>query len=290
MSWVRPLLMSMMIPALNALAQAPVSLPTPSMPAGHPDISRLLTTTSSTQDSTTLVVEQTEEMPAWNVQMRHLIVRRLNSAIQVTDMLYLTNPSAKTWIGTVRDGKHVTLDLPLPSKVTNVQISTNLRDAGTEFLNGHVVSAIPLPSGQTAMQVSYTLPLAPGGVAVSVSAPAPVTRMMVFVPEDGTNIVVTGLGVGTKIDVGQGESRLYQGEDLPTGANATIAVGDMFSRAPAAVESTGAASHLPRIIGIGSLIIVIGGSIVIFMRPSTRADKVQDKAGPQRGPRRRGKE
>jgi len=253
--------------------------PGPDMDMDHPSASMSVS-----------VYDRTEETPAWNVQMRHVIVRHLGDTLQVTDMLYLTNPSDKTWTGAVKDGKHVTLDLPLPTGVRDVQISANLRDEGTEFLGGHVVSAIPLTPGKTEMQVAYTLPLLAGGIAFTVPAPAPVAHMMVFAPADGANLIVAGLDGGKMANTGPEATRCYQGANLPAGTVVTIAASSMSALNQSGVEPAATSSRLPRILAIGSLVVVLLGGIVIFMRPSTNAAKGQAKPQASRGPKRRGKD
>ena len=48
------------------------------------------------------VYESTDQAPAWQVPMRHVIVHRVPEGLHVTEMLSINNPADHAWLGTAR--------------------------------------------------------------------------------------------------------------------------------------------------------------------------------------------
>jgi hypothetical protein len=171
------------------------------------------------------VYESTESAPSWKVGTRHLMLAPSAGGLMVSDMLSLQNPSDRTWIGMQRDdGKRQTMVLPLGG-VQHVQLGKGFDTCCAKVTDHEVLSTSAMAPGASQQHLTYTVvPQADRWASLVVKAPAPTERMMIFLPDDGTELQVDGLESMGTLAMGSKKVRAYQGAGLAQGQEITLRV------------------------------------------------------------------
>jgi hypothetical protein len=213
------------------------------------------------------VYETTEKQPAWDVEMRHVIVEPAAEAVRVTEMLVVANPTDRTWLGAPqKDGKRVSFAIPLPAGASQVEFG-NGADGSVKFEAGRVVNALPLQPGSTQYQLTYVVPVVDGKAKVQVVAPAPTRHMMVFVADNGSPVTAEGLQASGKHDMGNGAAALvFGGADLKANQVAAVNIALPKPIKKGTVGSTTDGARIAKIVaGAGGAVgLVIGVGYVVF--------------------------
>jgi hypothetical protein len=182
------------------------------------------------------VYEATDEQPAWEIRMRHVIVEPAPDGLGVTEMLSVFNPGDRTWTGTVdANKKRATLAITLPAGAREVNAGTAPNDVGV-FEEGRVTYASPMVPGATDFQIHYVLPAKNDAAEVTLIAPAATASLFVFLPDDGTTVTTAEL---KKVEAKPGaklraNSRFYTAAPQKAGAKVSFTVSGLAAAKPAA--------------------------------------------------------
>ncbi len=225
--------------------------------------------------------ESSDQEPAWEVRMRHVIVAATPQGLNVTEMISVFNPSDRSWTG--KGG--ATLAITLPANATDVQSPNGLTPK-----DGKVIYAGAMQPGSAEFQFTYVVPAKDDAAEVSLLAPAPNGSLFVFLPEDGTTVTSAEL---KKMEVKPGmnlreNSRFYTAPPQKAGDRVKFVVSglknakpvaaasepgasaDWKGETPAGEGSSGIPTAAKVIGGIGAAgIVVAGAAIAIFRHPKS---------------------
>ena len=247
----------------------------PALPAGHPALPQ----GAAANAAPAAPVKTTEQEPEWIIHMRHIMVQPTDKGLRVIDMLAVENPDAAAWIGKAdAAGNRSTFKLKLPAGATDVQLDAGF-DPKSAVKDETVINSGALQPGASQYRLQYTVPLTNGKGEIVVVAPAPVSAMMIFFPDDGTAISGTGIEGPQTVNMGNGNTRYFKAEDINVGHEVKLSVGQaqaaekkqsyaVPARAPIGAE-------LAKIVaGVGALLIFLLGGALMCIRPhANRAKK-----------------
>jgi hypothetical protein len=246
----------------------------PALPAGHPALPAGHPAIAQDGSTPTASVKTTTQEPDWIVHMRHIMVQPTDKGLRVIDMLAVENPDEAAWIGnTDATGNRTTFSLALPAGATDVQLDEGF-DPASAIKDGKVINRGALQPGASQYRLQYTVPLNKGQAEISVVAPAPVSTLMIFYPDDGTTISGTGIQGPQTVDMGNGKTRYFKADDINVGHEVKLLVGGapaVKTESSAAPASTvpGATELAKTIAGVGALLIFLLGGALMFMKPQT---------------------
>jgi hypothetical protein len=252
------------------------------------------------QEMELVVYEATDQEPAWEIRMRHVIIEPAPSGLGVTEMLSVFNPADRSWTGKAGAAKKaVTLAIVLPAGATEVKAGTAPNDVGT-FEEGRVSYSAAMAPGATEFQIHYVLPAKNDAAEVTLVAPAATASLFVFLPDDGTTVTTTEL---KKVETKPGmklraNSRFYTAAPQKAGRRISFTVAGLSAAKPSAAatpaneddaEATNEPAQSPAIkpegsdvptvvkvvAGAGAVVIVATGVAFIFFKspkPAAGAD------------------
>jgi hypothetical protein len=215
------------------------------------------------------VYEATDEQPAWQIKMRHVMVEPTEGGLQVMDMIAIENPSDRAWIGTpTSDGKRATFSIDLPAGAEQIQLVGGAHDCCNKIEGTKVTNTMPLVPGQTQLRIVYGLPATNGKADITVVAPAPTSHLMVMLPDDGTTVIGEGLQAGGSTSMGKGKTRFYKAAGVPAGQQLKLTVSGITAPSAKKVSSVGGGSTQAAqlVAGAGALVIVLFGVAFLFMK------------------------
>ena len=237
------------------------------------------------------VFESTDQEPAWQVRMRHVIVTPAPEGLGVTEMVSVFNPADRSWTGKAAapPAKPVTLAIALPANATQVQAV-----AGLNLVDGKLAYAGALQPGSAEFQFTYVVPARDDRAEISLVAPAETGSLFVFLPDDGTQVTSDDL---KKVEVKPGmnlreNSRFFTAAPQKAGERIKFTVAGLKAIKPAAATpavptpgadaggdnstpaTPGNESGIPRTVKIAAgatagAIITVGVVIVLFKSPRT---------------------
>jgi hypothetical protein len=192
------------------------------------------------QEVEVAVYEVTDQEPAWEVRMRHVILEPRPDGLAVTEMISVFNPADRAWTGAAGGGnggagKPTTLAITLPAGATDVKAGSPPADVGT-FADGRVVYAAAMVPGATDYQIRYVLPAKDDAAEVTLVAPAATGSLFVFLPDDGTTVTSAAL---KKVETKPGmklraNSRFYTAAPQKAGERLSFTVSGLRAAKPAA--------------------------------------------------------
>ena len=220
------------------------------------------------------VYETATQAPAWTIAMRHVIVHNTPEGLQVTEMLSVNNPTDRIWLGATRGAlEHVTLALPVPAGITNLELSGGFQEPFAKLLGDQVVSTLPMFPGSVQFQLNYIVPVTAGAAQWSIGAPAAVAQLIVFAPADQSTVTVEGARDTGSVDMGQGPMHMFRGAGIKAGQSVTLTFSGLTTPvAPAAPVAAAAVSvNWARNFGaIGVIaVVVIGSALLLVRRPKS---------------------
>jgi hypothetical protein len=223
------------------------------------------------------VYETTEDAPKWSVSMQHVMLEPSVDGVRVMEMLSITNPTDRAWIGKPSaDNKRTTLTLALPQGAKDVQFSGGFHDCCVKVVEGKIVDSMALLPGTAQYRLVYTLPVSDGKAALALTTAAAVKHFMVFLPDDGSKVDAQGIGDVGVADMGGGKTRFFKAADLPAGADLKLSISGIKATASAYGKTTGgkaggSAQTAKLVAGVGGLaIFLVGGMLVMFKAPRSR--------------------
>lgn len=242
----------------------------------------------TSQEVAVPVFEVTEQEPAWQIRMRHIIVQPAQTGLTVTEMISVHNPSDRTWSGRlIEGGKKVSLVFDLPKGATDLQAMGAGADYAVLAPDGKVGYAMPMQPGSAELQIVYTLPAKDNQAEVTLASPAPTASVFVFLPEDGTTLTSKEL---TKVEPKAGatlrqDSRFFTAPAQKTGDVIKFVVSGLGALKPAvdphgaktdAGNSSGNTAKIVAAVGAGA-ILTVGVAVVMFKAPKNVVNKSSKK-------------
>ena len=218
------------------------------------------------------IYETTEKQPAWQVKVRHVLVHTAADGLHITEMLAVVNPEDQTWIGSLVDGKRTTLTVQLPAGAKDLNAAGVADDAVT-LRDGKLVGSMPVMPGSLELQIEYTVPITDAKADLTITAPAKVGQMYVFIPDDGSKVTTTGLDSLGVRQTGEGNKRGYKAAQLKAGQEVKLSFSGLKPAATEPVKKTDAGtSHLPQIAaGVGGGLLLLGGATVLLIKSPKKA-------------------
>lgn len=223
------------------------------------------------------VYETTEQAPAWQVPMRHVMAQMTEEGLRVIEVLAVENPTDRAWIGKAdANGKRQTLSLELPEGASELQFGGGLHDCCVQTADGRLVNTMPLTPGVNEMQFLYLLPVKEGKASMKMVAPAAVKRLVFVATDNGPQVSVEGLNFtgarqGRNMNV---KILSYEGTDLAAGHVAKVNFTMPAGMARAGGQDEPSSSMLPKIIaGVGGFLILAIGAVIILLKPKKAAVK-----------------
>lgn len=277
------------------------------LPEGHPAL--------SAEPAEPVVYETTDVEPEWTVVMRHLIVRPMDDQLFITEVWAVNNPTDKQYIGAavvesaeaaaaeakpaeadppvmldpadgapvdeMHDSGRVTIVLPLPANASHVQPGTGFHACCVKVEDGKIISTMPMDPGTTQLRVTYLIAPQDGVFDLALAAPAKTGQLMVFMPDDDTQVTARGLSSGDTFKAGDKSFRIFSGKQVEAGADVglTIQAKQAPSEAAVALPVAGAAAAPPAdssgnmklIAGIGAGVLLVGAVFVLLIPAKKQA-------------------
>ena len=188
------------------------------------------------------VFETTDQAPAWEVTMRHVMVMRApEGGLQVSETIVVNNPADRVFMGAATNDKslpRVSLTLQAPANALHIHPGKGFNPDAIKIEGNRILHGRPLMPRQSRFQLNYAIPADKDGtVTLELAAPAATARMMIFMPDDGAAVTATGLMADEPMANGQEQVRLYRAEQMPAGAKASLQIGKAKRSAAGAGES-----------------------------------------------------
>lgn len=221
------------------------------------------------------VFESTETRPDWNVQMRHLIVQPADDGVHVMEVIAISNPADRAWLGEKpgTDGKRTVFTVPLPADAIKVQLAGGFHECCSKIENGKITNTMALVPGVTQYQFTYVVPATKGTADISASFAVPVKSMMVLVPE-GVSASAVGLEGPKTVNMGNGNTQYFKGADLAANKEVKVTVKASGTGTGGSTTRTGAAARddfdtaaaVKAIGGVGLVLVFLLGGAFMFMK------------------------
>jgi hypothetical protein len=219
------------------------------------------------------IFESTDQTPPWSVTMRHVIIHPSAAGIDVTEMLSVQSTGDRAWIGkTDARGLRITFALTLPADAKDLKVGGALDGAAVFLADGKLFSKQPLIPGEDRYELEYHIPAVDNKAVLSVTAPASVGHLLVFVPEDGTTVDAPALQAmgAQQLDEKGPKTRCYFAKSLSEGQTIALTIGGLKSAASALPVSS---IETPKTAladnSIASKAIAVGGAIAILLVGTT---------------------
>lgn len=205
------------------------------------------------------VYETTHEKPDWSIKMRHVLVRRMGNRLHVTEMVAVSNPVDRAWIGPEPDKRQApsdkadaghrataaaTLQLSLPEQATAFEAGPGLDACCAEVSNSTLKYYKPMMPGLTQVGYTYQLPAdEQGRVSLELQTPVQIAQLMLFVPKDGMTADVQGMQPGQSIHGKAMEVRVFQAASVKPTDTISLTIGELNAAPqpqaePAAMDRT----------------------------------------------------
>lgn len=225
--------------------------------------------------------DATEETPAWTVNLRHLYLQVTPTGLRVHEMIVLSNPADRAWVGELNTetNQRTTIRLPLaggaqaPGKVLR-------GPEKTEVVDGSIVMHGALTPGQTELRVEYMLPM-DSGAALNIAAPAATGDLVVYLPDDGSVLEAEGLTAGDPLNSRGMVIRLWRATQIEANKALSVKIKTGVTKSAADESAEGDAvamsSHTAKLVaGAGGLLILVTGFSLLVGRTqrSIEADEL----------------
>jgi len=128
------------------------------------------------------VYEPTSDPGVLRVSVHHIIVEAGEGAVQVAELLLVTNTSNRTYVGGAprADGKRETLRITLPAGAGNIQFMEGLMACCVSATDTGLVDTMDVEPGMRQIAYAYTMPVAAGRLGLARRLDYPTDRVEVF--------------------------------------------------------------------------------------------------------------
>jgi len=135
------------------------------------------------------VYEVTDQMPQWKVLNRQVMAARVESEMDIVEVVTVENLGDRTWLGgpASSDGRRDTVVLGVPEEAEKFNLESGFHGwCCTAFAANSLHVQMPLMPGKMTYRFSYTVPIKEGRADLRVSSAAIADQTVVVVPDDGT--------------------------------------------------------------------------------------------------------
>ncbi len=142
-----------------------------------------------------VVYEATESDGALSVELAHIVVEFASDGLAVTEMLFVSNKSNGTYVGSgpeVISGKAATLRFSLPLGAELVNIGESLMRCCIVATDDGFVDTMPVMPGRRAILYVYTVPYPETAPELRRSFAYPANKMEIFVSDEAEGAEVPG--------------------------------------------------------------------------------------------------
>jgi hypothetical protein len=235
------------------------------------------------KDISVQVFETTDRDPGWEVRMRHVMLQPMENGVQVMDVIAVANDSDRSYIGAAQpDNSRVTFALPLAPNAKDVTFMAGFDDCCSKIVDGRIVNSMAILPGANQYQYTYFVPMVDGKTELLATSPALAKQVMVLVPDDGTEVTVTGGLESGVTDMGGRKIRYFKAGGVQANSEIKVTVaGKPVKATGAAVAPTGSAGTAAvspfasadigqmakAIAGVGALLIVLFGGALLVRKP-----------------------
>ncbi len=232
----------------------------------YQEVGEFMDLASSHQTIKVTCYEVTDEMPAWTIPIRQVMLSYAPSGIKVTEIMMVMNPGTRTWVGTEHPpDQPITMEITLPERAEAVTLGKGFHDwCCTSFEDGKLVNHLPLMPHVTELNLSYTIPVDTESVGLDLIAQGEIEQMVVMLPDQMHTHEVRGLGLGGTRQIADTTVRYYTASDLRKGDVVGLTITGLTparaEREDRSVSELGSALRLVAIIGV---VVMIG--VVIFV-------------------------
>lgn len=185
------------------------------------------------------VVETTRDAPPFTIPMRHLMVSNTGETLQIRDMVGITNPSDRAWLGPAEGPrKNITLAVRLPEGVDKLDKPLGGDEQYSRIDKGELQVLAPLFPGDMGYKLDYHVDVKDGKAFLTVTAPADTEELLIVVPE-GTAIKAEGLKEGEPADAGMRKVRMFTASKLKAGQTVSMRISGIVKPAHGAMGTMG---------------------------------------------------
>ncbi|MBL4701168.1 MAG: hypothetical protein JKX85_07910 [Phycisphaeraceae bacterium] len=176
------------------------------------------------------IFETTTQNPGWQMNMRHIMVQRIPQGLVVKEMISITTPGDRTWLGSpmselidnVPADARATLVIPISNTASEIVLGKGLKGDQIKVVGHRIVDGLPLLPGTIQVQVSYLIPVIEGKALIQIIVPTDIKHLMVFTPDDGSTITVHGLKVGESMKAGPQMVRMFSASKIVAGQKISL--------------------------------------------------------------------
>ena len=222
--------------------------------------------------------EVTDEMPAWTIPIRQVMLSYVPSGIKVTEIMMVMNPAKRTWLGTEHPpDQPITMEITLPEGAEEVTLGKGFHDwCCTSLEDGKLVNHLPLMPHITELNLSYVLPVDTKSIDLDLRAQADIEQMVVVLPEEMHTHEVNGLALGGTKQIADTSVRYYTATDLRKDDVVGLAITGLT---PVRADTQGSTPEINNALGLVAIVgVVVMVAIVIFVILSARS-REQDQEG-----------
>lgn len=227
------------------------------------------------QSITVKVYETTEQTPAWDIAMRHIMLSPVDDGLRVSEMVIVRNPADRSWLAPPNDhGFRASVAFDLPAGASDISLGGTLHMHWAKIVGHRLYHTRPLVPGASRLRLSYTMPATNGRARVEVVAPVSVERLTVLLPDDGTHFQAEGpqgaegLQPTSFSDPRMKDMRAYEAPgELPAGQQTVLIVSGL-PRARTVVDRSANLSKTLAAIGGGLALILC--VVVLVIKPSKK--------------------
>ncbi len=237
--------------------------------ATYQAVGRVVNPAHPHQSMTLKIYETTEQAPAWDIAMRHIMLTPSADGLNVSEMIIVQNPIDRSWLGPPNShGFRASVALDLPAGARDIELSGALHMHWAKIIDNRLYHTRALVPGTSHLRLNYTMPVTNGQARVEVVSPVPVKRLMVFIPDDGSQFQAEGLESTSFPDSRQKNMRAYMAPgELPAGQQTVLIVSGM----PEAREVTDGSANLSKTLAaIGGGLVLILCVVVLVIKPAKK--------------------
>ncbi len=245
----------------------------------YQEVGELMDLTRPQQTIEVICYEVTDEMPAWTIPIRQVMLSYVPSGIKVTEIIMIMNPGKKTWLGTANPPDDpVTMEMVLPQGAQEVSLGKGFHDwCCTSFLDARLINHLPLMPHVTELNLSYLIPVDTESADLEITAQGDIEQLVVMLPEQMHTHEVKGLALGGTKQIADTSVRYYTATDLRkdnvVGLTITglTRVGDTPRHAPPTINRT------LSLVAIGGVVVMVAIVIFVILSARSRARDQEEK-------------
>lgn len=221
---------------------------------------QLMDKSNPTQTMEIVCFEVTNDIPAWKINMRQVMLSHAPDGLKVTEILLIENPAENTWLGAPADAEQpITTSFNVPKGAKDFALGKGFHDwCCTTVENGKLSNHLPLMPDSTELNFSYIVPANSGKTAINLVAPVLVEQLAVIMPNDMELQPVSNLTYGGEQKISDTVVRYYTTANIQPDNTIHLVLAGLSSRVDRtgqpAIESVGTAKIFA-VVGMGVILL-----------------------------------